>query len=265
MSKENKITSTIVIKIGGSLLGSEDTTLSDLVQLQNNGVCPIVVHGGGPVISQWMEKQGATPHFVRGLRVTDAASMDIVSAVLAGLVNKQLVSSIQAIGGKVLGISGADGTMLQCKILDPELGQVGRIVNVNSDLIVTALEQGYIPIIAPIAIEVDENWSPTGTILNVNGDTAAGEIARSLKSDSIIFLTDVEGVLTTDKNLLKEIRKTEAYKLIQDEVVAGGMVPKVEACLRALDSVNEAHIMDGRTSHAILGFSAGKNSGTRIH
>ena len=118
--------------------------------------------------------------------------------------------------------------------------------------------------IAPIAIEIDENSSPTGTILNVNGDTAAGEIARSLKSNSIIFLTDVEGVLTKDKNLLKEVGKAEAYKLIEDGVVAGGMVPKVEACLRALDSVTEAHIMDGRNSHAILGFNSGENLGTRI-
>ena len=189
MNTKNQTNPIVVIKIGGSLLGSEDTTLQDLVQLQKSGMSPIVVHGGGPVISDWMKKQGTKPNFVRGLRVTDQESLDIVSAVLAGLVNKQLVSSLQALGGKVIGISGVDGQILQSEVLDPELGQVGRIANVNTDLLISCLKDGYMPIIAPLGTEIDQESNATGRILNINGDTAAGEIACSMKSESIIFLS----------------------------------------------------------------------------
>ena len=214
MNTKNQTNPIVVIKIGGSLLGSEDTTLQDLVQLQKSGMSPIVVHGGGPVISDWMKKQGTKPNFVRGLRVTDQESLDIVSAVLAGLVNKQLVSSLQALGGKVIGISGVDGQILQSEVLDPELGQVGRIANVNTDLLISCLKDGYMPIIAPLGTEIDQESNATGRILNINGDTAAGEIACSMKSESIIFLTDVEGILDEEKKLIDHIDRDGINKLL---------------------------------------------------
>ena len=264
MNTKNQTNPIVVIKIGGSLLGSEDTTLQDLVQLQKSGMSPIVVHGGGPVISDWMKKQGTKPNFVRGLRVTDQESLDIVSAVLAGLVNKQLVSSLQALGGKVIGISGVDGQILQSEVLDPELVQVGRIANVNTDLLISCLNHGYMPIIAPLGTEIDQESNATGRILNINGDTAAGEIACSMKSESIIFLTDVEGILDEEKKLIDHIDRDGINKLIESEIVAGGMIPKVEACIRALDGVDFAKIMDGRNRHALLSLNSTDRIGTRI-
>ena len=254
----------LVVKIGGSILGSEDTTLEDLVALQQSGSTPVVVHGGGAVISEWMSKVGAQPQFVRGLRVTDAASMEIVSAVLCGLVNKELVSSIQSLGGRAIGMSGVDGSMLQGRILDPDLGYVGQVVNVDTGPILGALAAGYIPVIAPVAVHVMDSSENSGVLLNVNGDTAAGEIARALEAESMVFLTDVEGVLNSDQSLISSLTAQEGHALIQAGTVAGGMVPKVEACLRALEGVNVAQIADGRRSRALLDLIEGRPTGTRI-
>ena len=263
-SDNSTITPSLVVKIGGSILGSEDTTLEDLVALQKRGAAPVVVHGGGAVISEWMGKVGAQPQFVRGLRVTDAASMEIVSAVLCGLVNKELVSSIQSLGGKALGMSGVDGGMLQGRILDPDLGLVGQVVHVDTGPIQGALAAGYIPVIAPVAVHVMDSSQHSGALLNVNGDTAAGEIARALKAESMVFLTDVEGVLNSDQSLISSLTTEEGQALIQSGTVAGGMVPKVEACLRALEGVGVSQISDGRRSRALLDFIEGRPAGTRI-
>ena len=263
-SKNPTATPSLVVKIGGSILGSEDTTLEDLVALQKRGAIPVVVHGGGQVISEWMGKVGAQPQFVRGLRVTDAASMEIVSAVLCGLVNKELVSSIQSLGGRALGMSGVDGSMLQGRILDPDLGLVGQVVQVDPDPILGALAAGYMPVIAPVAVHVMDSSEHSGMLLNVNGDTAAGEIARALKAESMVFLTDVEGVLNSDQSLISSLTTEEGQTLIQSGTVAGGMAPKVEACLRALEGVMVSQIADGRKSRVLLDFVEGRPSGTRI-
>ena len=257
-------TPSLVVKIGGSILGNEDTTLEDLVALQKRGATPVVVHGGGQVISKWMEKVGAQPQFVRGLRVTDAASMEIVSAVLCGLVNKDLVSSIQALGGQALGMSGVDGAMLQGRILDPDLGYVGRVEQVNPDPILSVLSAGYMPVIAPVAVHLMDSSEYSGALLNVNGDTAAGEIARALKAEYMVFLTDVEGVLNSDQSLIGSLTTEEGQALIQSGTVVGGMVPKMEACLRALEGVKVAQISDGRKSRSLLDLIEGRPSGTRI-
>ena len=257
-------TPSLVVKIGGSILGSEDTTLEDLVALQKRGATPVVVHGGGAVISRWMEKTGAQPQFVRGLRVTDAASMEIVSATLCGLVNKDLVASIQSLGGKALGMSGVDGAMLQASILDPDLGLVGQVAQVDTGPILAALAAGYMPVIAPVAVHLMDGSEHSGALLNVNGDTAAGEIARALRAESMVFLTDVEGVLNPDMGLIASLTAEEGQALIGSGTVAGGMVPKVEACLRALEGVSVAQIADGRRSRALLDFIEGRPAGTRI-
>ena len=264
LSKENSAHGTIIVKIGGSTLADHDTTLQDLVTLQRQGINPVVVHGGGKVITDWMVKQGIRPRFVRGLRVTDPRSLDIVVAVLTGLVNKGLVASLAALGGKAMGLSGADGGMLQAKIQDQELGLVGRVVGVNREPIDAVLGAGCIPIIAPVALSSSQAGADEATLLNVNADTAAGEIAAALGADRLVFLTDVEGVLDSSRRLIPRLTARQARGLMHSNVVAGGMVPKLEACLTALERDSVAQIVDGRKSHALLDSLSGKTMGTRV-
>ena len=261
---DSSLRPSLVVKIGGSVLSSQDTTLQDLVAMQQQGAVPVVVHGGGPVISQWMEKQGAVPSFVRGLRVTDAAGMEIVVATLGGLVNKSLVASVHRLGGRALGMSGVDGGMLQAEFLDPDLGYVGRITGVDPTLIQQALDMGYIPVIAPVAIHAVDGSENSGVLLNVNGDTAAGEIARALEAESMVFLTDVEGVMDSGGRVVSELTASQAADLMRSGAITGGMVPKIEACLRALERAGVAQILDGRRSRALLDFVEGHLSGTRV-
>ena len=253
----------MVVKIGGSTLGSSDTTLDDLVRLQCGGAIPVVVHGGGNIISQWMERSNTFPRFVRGLRVTDQPTLEVVTAVLAGLVNKQLVAAIQAKGGRALGFSGVDGGLLQAEVVSEELGLVGDVVKVCPDVVQQAAQAGYIPVIAPLAIKtLDEGGEPT--ILNVNGDTAAGAIAAALMAEDLVFLTDVAGVMDSSRRLIPRVSPQQARVLISGGVASGGMIPKIEACIRALPHVASAHIVDGRKPGALLGALGASTMGTRI-
>lgn len=254
----------IVVKIGGSILGDTDTTLQDLVKLQQSGIPTVVVHGGGLIISQWMAQQGIEPTFVNGLRVTDAASMAIVTAVLCGLVNKHLVSSIQSLGGKAWGMSGVDGSMIEANILDEDLGYVGNIVKVNPDPIYQALDSNYIPIIAPVAINPLESIPVELNLLNLNGDTAAGEIAKAIYAESIIFLTDVEGIKDSNGILIDHLTIPLGESLIEDGTIAGGMIPKFQASKLAMGRTDRAQISDGRKQRALIDFIDGIPSGTRI-
>ncbi len=242
----------LVVKIGGSTLGSADTSFQDIVALQKQGRIPVVVHGGGPIITQWMQKQGLAPTFIRGLRVTDAPSLDIVVAVLTGLINKQLVATVMALGGKAVGLSGADSAMLQCVIADPDLGLVGEVVSVNPEPVLALVEQGYIPLIAPVGIRLPEKPGDACTLLNINGDTAAGHLAHALGAQRLVFLTDVEGVMDTDKRVFQRLTTKSARELIRSGTAAGGMIPKLEACIKALERVPAARILDGRQPGAIL-------------
>ena len=254
---------TIVVKIGGSTLGAHDTTLEDLVALQKQGTNAIVVHGGGKAISQWMEKRGVRPRFVRGLRVTDAPSLEIVVAVLAGVVNKALVTGIQALGGRAMGISGADGGMLQATVADQELGLVGVVNRVDTRPISAVLDAGYIPVIAPLAVDCSE--SPTkDSLLNVNADTAAGKIAAALGAERLVFLTDVEGVLDSSRRLIPRLTERQARGLLHSNVVAGGMLPKLEACLAAVREGSLAQIVDGRNPGVLSEVLSGALLGTRV-
>ncbi len=251
----------IVVKIGGSTLGSHDTTLKDLVALQREGVQPIVIHGGGKVITDWMEKQGVRARFVKGLRVTDEASLDIVVAVLTGLINKQLVSTILSLGGQTVGMSGVDGGILQGEILDPELGYVGKVTQVNPEPIQTAVDAGFIPVIAPVAVRLDTDGT---TLLNVNADTAAGEIAAGLGVKRLVFMTDVEGVLDSSRRLIPRITERQAKSLMSSKVVAGGMIPKIGACLQNVGRGRMTHIIDGRKPHSLRSIIEGETLGTRV-
>ena len=186
----------IVVKIGGSTLGSHDTSLKDLVTLQNEGVELVVVHGGGNVISQWMQRQGILPRFVGGLRVTDAASLEIVVAVLTGVINKELVSTLQQLGGRTIGISGIDGGLLEARINNPELGYVGQITRVNEEPLRALLDSGFMPMVAPLASHCNDGSEHAGGPLNINADTVAGELAFALGAHRLVFLTDVGGLWT---------------------------------------------------------------------
>ncbi len=254
---------TIVVKIGGSTLGEHDTALHDVVALQRKGIQAVVVHGGGKVISEWMEKQGVRPRFVRGLRVTDARSLEIVVAVLTGLINKSLVASIQKLGGRAIGISGADGGMLEARVKDPELGLVGEVVKVNPEAINAVVAAECIPVVAPVAVqtEIEKSAEP---LLNVNADTVAGQVAAALGADRLVFLTDVEGVLDSSRRLIPRLTARQARGLLRSNIVAGGMVPKLEGCLTALDRGGVAQIVDGRQAHALMDLLSGETMGTRV-
>ena len=254
----------IVVKIGGSTLGSHDTSLKDLVSLQQNGTDMVVVHGGGNVISQWMQKQGIPPRFVDGLRVTDAPSLEIVIAVLSGLINKELVSSVQQFGGRAIGISGIDGGLLEARIAKPELGYVGEIERINSAPLETILASGYIPMVAPLAVHCRDGSEHAGSPLNINGDTVAGELAHALGAQRLIFLTDVDGIMDGGNRVIRRLDRRRAKMLFQSGVVRGGMIPKLAACLRALERSPVANIVDGRQPDALLSCLQGSSIGTTI-
>ena len=251
----------IVVKIGGSTLGSHDTTMEDLVALQKEGRTLVVVHGGGDAINQWLSRQGLSPKFEKGLRVTDHETLKVVVAVLAGLVNKELVSAVQSLGGRAMGLSGIDGGFIEARIKDAELGYVGEVVQINPEPIEAILKGGYIPVIAPLGFGIK---GEKGEILNVNADTAAGEIAAALGAERLIFLTDVPGILDSSGKSMPRLSADDASSLIGSGVVSGGMIPKVEACLRALSAVPITQIVDGREPHALLKALAGKGEGTTI-
>jgi len=253
----------IVIKIGGSTFGSGDTTVEDLVTLQKRGVPLVVVHGGGAMVTDWLKRQGVTTKFVRGLRVTDAGTLKVVVAVLAGLANKELVAAIELAGGKAIGLSGVDGGLLKAKITDPDLGLVGEVVSVDTAMLETALKAGHMAIVAPVSLNVN-GAAGKDKVLNVNGDTATGEIATALKAERLIFLTDVAGVCDKSGKLIPKLTSSEGEALIASGVASGGMEPKIRACVKALKSVKAARIIDGRLPHALLNEIDGKGQGTTV-
>ena len=260
----------IVVKIGGSTLGNNDTSLADLVKLQQQGQDVVVVHGGGPVISQWMQRQGIAPRFVNGLRVTDAESLDIVVAVLTGLVNKELVGVMHGLGARVLGMSGIDAGILEARVANPDLGYVGEITRVNTEPVTAVLQSGYIPMLAPLAMQERDGSEHAGGALNINGDTVAGELARALGARHLIFLTDVPGVMDGNGRVMARLNRRRAGLLLNSDVVKGGMIPKLEACVRALESSPDAgfapvaDIVDGREPGVLLKCLEGEGGGTRI-
>lgn len=255
---------TIVVKIGGSTLGSHDTTLQDLVAMQQQGLLPVVVHGGGKVITEWLDRQGVRPRFVRGLRVTDEPTLRVVVSVLSGEVNKSIVASVLALGGKAVGLSGVDGGMLIAKVMDPELGLVGSVVGVDVGPIRAVTAAGFIPVIAPVAARSPDGASDSPAFLNVNADTAAGEIAAALTADRLVFMTDVDGVMDSSRRRIARITERQARGLMSSKVIVGGMLPKIGACLTALNEVGTTHIVDGRKAHTLRDTLEGKALGTRV-
>ena len=243
----------VVVKYGGNAMINatlKHQVMEDIVLLSLIGVKVVLVHGGGPEISETMQKLGKQAEFVDGLRVTDQETVDIVQMVLAGKINKTLVNLLQMNGGKAMGISGMDGRLIEARIKDERLGYVGDVVHVNIEPVTDLLEKGYIPVISTIGCDRD------GNTYNINGDTAAAHIAGALGAERLIMLTDIAGILR-DRNdpasLIPAITIDEARQLREGGVISGGMIPKVECCIDAIHrGVKNAIIMDGRIPHSIL-------------
>ncbi len=254
----------IVVKIGGATLGSHDTTIEDIVELQRQGKSLVVVHGGGKVITDWLGKRGIPTRFINGERVTDEATLEVVISVLVGVVNKEIVADINALGGMAAGISGADGALIQGRIKDKELGYVGTVAKVNPTPLEELLKSGYIPVVAPVSLQATDRPEEAPQVLNINADAVAGEIAAAIGAERLIFLTDVAGVCDQSGNLLPRLSPDEAEALVTSGVASAGMIPKIKACLEALSGTTTACIIDGRQPHALLNEIEGKGSGTTI-
>jgi acetylglutamate kinase len=237
----------VVVKVGGNAIEkARDETLLDVVLLRYVGMLPVLVHGGGPEITAMSERLGLTPAFRNGLRVTDEKTMEVVKMVLTGKVSPDLVASLNRLGGQAVGMSGEDGPCIIAEPIAPDMGFVGKVVQVNSEPITALLSRGYVPVIASIGLGYD------GHAYNINADTVAAEIAVALGAAKLILLTDVPGVLGHDGGVVAVLSRDDARRRIDSGEVTGGMIPKLEACLRSLERVPLAHIIDGRTPHALL-------------
>ena len=245
---------TIVVKYGGNAMISDElrqAVMKDIILLHLVGIRVVVVHGGGPEISDMLKKIGHQSHFVDGLRYTDEVTMDVVQSVLCGKVNKNLVAQLNRLGGQAIGMCGMDGQMFQAKQLDGKYGLVGEIVNVNPEPVETALLNGYIPVVSTVAQGVDAD-----TAYNINADTAAAQLAVALHAEKMILLTDIRGLLWDPKDeetLIHVVRTHEVPELIEEGVISGGMIPKMECCVDAIHGgVERVHVLDGRIPHSIL-------------
>ena len=245
---------TIVVKYGGNAMISDKlrrAVMCDIILLSLVGIRVVVVHGGGPEISEMLKKIGHESRFVDGLRYTDAETMDVVQSVLCGKVNKNLVAQLNRLGGQAIGLCGMDGQLFQAEQLDEKYGLVGRITNVNPAPVENALSNGYIPVVSTVAQGVDAD-----TAYNINADTAAAKLAVALGAEKLLLLTDVRGLLrdpADEGTLLPEVRLSQVPGLVKDGVIKGGMLPKVECCVEAVRSgVKNAVILDGRIPHSLL-------------
>ncbi len=250
---------TVVVKYGGNAMINEDLknrVMEDITLLKYIGINPILVHGGGPDISAALTRNGVQSEFINGLRVTDAQTMEIAQMVLIGKTNKEIVSLLGTKGGKGLGVSGIDGSLITCKKAYTEvdgkqmdIGFVGEIVNVNAKVIADLTRDDYIPVIAPIGVDEE------GNSYNINADTVAGAIAEALKAEKLMLLTDTEGIKESadSEGAIPQLSREEIYQMIDDGKIVGGMIPKVKGCIQAIEAgVNSVHIIDGRVPHCLL-------------
>ena len=245
---------TIVVKYGGNAMVSDHlrhAVISDIILLHLVGIQVVVVHGGGPEISEMLKKLGHESRFVDGLRYTDAETMDVVQSVLCGKVNKNLVAQLNRLGGQAIGLCGMDGQLFQAEQLDEKYGLVGRITGVNPEPVENALLSGYIPVVSTVAQGVDAD-----TAYNINADTAAAQLAAAMGAEKLILLTDVRGLLRDprdEETLIHVLHTYEVPELAAQGIISGGMIPKMECCVDAIDGgVERVHILDGRIPHSIL-------------
>ncbi len=254
---------TFVIKYGGAAMVEEelkDIFAQDIVLLNFIGIKPVIIHGGGPMINEIMKKMGKKPTFIHGQRVTDKETIDIVEMVLGGLINKEIVALINSHGGRAIGLSGKDGSLINAKkkvvkklsadtgaseIID--LGLVGEVEKINPNIILSIEKDGFIPVIAPIGA------GRKNETLNINADYVAGAVASALKAEKLILLTDTKGIMDKNKKLISTLNKTKIKSLVSKNIISGGMLPKVQACQKAIaGGVKKTHIIDGRIPHALL-------------
>ncbi|MDD5931011.1 MAG: acetylglutamate kinase [Oscillospiraceae bacterium] len=245
---------TIVVKYGGNAMVSDElrkAVMSDIILLSLVGIRVVVVHGGGPEISDMLKRLNHTSRFVDGLRYTDETTMEVVQSVLCGKVNKNLVAQINRLGGQAVGLCGMDGELFQAELLDEKYGLVGRITGVNPEPVESALMNGYIPVVSTVAQGMDAE-----TAYNINADTAAAKLAEALQAEKLILLTDVRGLLRDPKDestLIHVVHTYDVAALIEEGVISGGMIPKMECCVDAIaGGVERVHILDGRIPHSIL-------------
>jgi len=248
---------TVIIKYGGNAMIDHEqikTIMQDITLLKYVGVNPVVVHGGGPEISRTLSLMNVESRFYKGLRITDKDAIEVVQMVLTGKINKDIVAQLNALGGKAIGISGMDGALLQAEKMEPvdgvDLGYVGKVTNVNSRVLEILANDDYIPVVAPIGI------GPDGTAYNINADTAASEIAAAMKAEKLIFLTDIDGIYRNPEDpssLISAISVPEVNELIKQGVISGGMIPKVQGCIKGVEmGVKRTHILNGTIPHPIL-------------
>ena len=243
----------VVIKYGGNAMTNDElkqAVMRDIVMLTTVGIKVVLVHGGGPEINDMLDKVGKKSQFINGLRYTDEETIDIVQMVLAGKVNKNLVSMLASHGGKALGLCGIDGNLIEAEQLNPDMGFVGEITAVNPEIIQNALDCGYIPVVSTVGRGKD------GTVYNINADTAAARIAAEMKAPSLILLTDIKGLLENkddESTLIREVGVSEVPYLKKQGIISGGMIPKIDCCVEAVRrGVQQANIIDGRIPHSIL-------------
>ena len=248
-----------VIKIGGSTLGENDSTFEDIVKLYKKGWNIVLVHGGGREISNWLNKQGVEPEFVDGLRRTDKRTLEVVISVLSGKINSEIVIELQNLNVKAVGISGSSG-LISAKQLSKKLGFVGEIVSCNSEILFSLFENGFLPVVSPLALACDKKKQ----IYNINADTAAGVLAKNLNANNIIFQTDVSGVLDSNRRTIPQMTRLQALDLINSGIVQGGMIPKIRACVDALETVSTGKIIDGTIRGILISAFTNDNIGTRI-
>jgi acetylglutamate kinase len=254
---------TMVIKYGGHAMEDEDLKTSfvrDVILLHFIGLNPVIVHGGGPQIDGMLDKIGIKSQFVEGMRVTDEETMDVVEMVLVGKINKEIVARINSHGGRAVGLSGMDGHLIRArKMWIPrrgkegqekeflDIGMVGEVETINPDILKTFMNNKWIPVIAPVGV------GPAGEVYNINADLVAGKVASALQAEKFILLTDVEGVLDSQKRLISTMDAKMAGRFLEEGAISGGMIPKVKCCLDALrEGVKKTHVIDGRVKHAIL-------------
>jgi len=254
----------IVVKLGGSVLDSKDTIVHDVVALQKEGRPVVLVHGGAAMVTHWLAEQGIESRFYQGERITDAKSLEVVTAVLAGLANKETTAAILQAGGRAVGISGVDGALIQGKVRNAQLGYLGDVVRVNPAPLEALLLAGFIPVVAPVSLYVEGRTGKDPLLLNINGDTVAGEIAAAVAAQALIFLTDMDGIHDGAGRLLTRLSPEETERMLDSGVASGGMIPKLRACLTASRAGTACYIVDGRQPHAIAGALSGEHCGTIV-
>ena len=242
----------VVIKLGGSVIDSNDAAVRDVLELVRGGWRVVVVHGGGKLITQWIAAQGLKSEFFQGERITDRASLDVVTAVLGGLANKETTAYFRAAGVNAVGISGIDGGLIKGKMRDGNMGYIGDVLQVNPSVLNTLLQADFVPVVSPVSANSNSNTADAPLLLNINGDAVAGEIAAAMQADFFVLLTDVNGLKDAEGNTISHLGVKQAQALLSSGVAFGGMIPKLRACLRAANAGVVCRIVDGRSNGAIL-------------